>query len=139
MGTVLAAVTVANFNDSSKTHSFVGMVDTGATYLTLPNAWKDRFGELEKVEEVVLEMASGERRTGEVYAALRIKIENFRQVISEVLFMDMEPDELGNYEPLIGYLPLEAIPAGVDMLNHRLFKVRAKAKQNLCNRHKTKT
>jgi hypothetical protein len=37
----------------------------------------------------------------------------------------LEPDEDGEFEPLIGYLHLEAIPAGVDMLNHRLFKVKA--------------
>jgi hypothetical protein len=125
MGKVLASVTVSNFTDSSKSVNFIGLVDTGSTYLTLPSVWKDKLGELEKVEEVQLEMASGEIRTGEIYGAVQIKIDNFRQIISEVLFIEMEADEDGNYEPLIGYLPLESIPAGVDMLNHRLVKAKA--------------
>ena len=95
--------------------------------MTLPNAWRDKFGELEKVHELDLKLTSGEIRQGEIFAPLRIQIDNFRQIFGEVLFMEMEPDERGNYKPLIGYLPLEAIPVGVDMLNHRLFKVRAKA------------
>jgi hypothetical protein len=28
-----------------------------------------------------------------------------------------------DYEPMIGYLPLEAIPVAVDMLAHRLIRV----------------
>lgn len=98
MGKVLASVTVTNFTDSSKSVNFIGLVDTGSTYLTLPSAWKDKLGELEKVEEVQLEMASGEIRTGEIYGAVQIKIDNFRQIISEVLFIDIEADEDGNFE-----------------------------------------
>lgn len=106
----------------------MGMVDTGSTYLTLPSAWKDKFGELEKVHEVQLEMANGEFRSGEVFAPVRIKIDGFREVVGEVLFMDMEADIGGNYEPLIGYLPLEAIPVGVDVLNRRLVTAKVLAK-----------
>lgn len=126
MGIVLASVTVANFQDSSKTLNFTAMVDTGSTYLTLPAAWKDKFGELEKVHEVQLELASGELRDGEVFGPVRIKVDNFREVFGEVLFLEMEPDDKGNYEPLIGYLPLEAIPVGVDMLNHQLINAKAR-------------
>jgi hypothetical protein len=32
----------------------------------------------------------------------------------------MPENENGEYEPLTGYLPLEAIPVAVDMLGHRL-------------------
>jgi hypothetical protein len=72
-------------------------------------------------------LASGEFRPGEVRGPVYIKIGNFREISGEVLFTDMEPNEAGDYEPLIGYLPLEAIPAGVDMLNHNLFKVKIRA------------
>ena len=35
-------------------------------------------------------------------------------------FLETERNKHGSYEPLIGYLVLEAIPAAVDMLGHRL-------------------
>lgn len=128
MGTIITPVTVLNVGEPEKQISFDGLVDTGSTFLTLPNAWKEKLGKLEKVDEVSLELANGEIRTGEVYGPVKIKIGNFRTIYTEVLFIEMEANEEGNYEPLVGYLPLEAIPVGVDMLNHRLFKVRVRVK-----------
>ena len=128
MGTIITPVTVLNVGEPEKKISFDGLVDTGSTFLTLPSIWKEKLGKLEKVDEVSLELASGEIRTGEVYGPVKIKIGNFRPIYSEVLFIEMEANEEGNYEPLVGYLPLEAIPVGVDMLNHRLFKVKVRVK-----------
>jgi predicted aspartyl protease len=125
MGKIIEDVTVSNVSDKDSKITFDALVDTGATFLTLPNAWRAKLGELETLEEVELEMASGQLIEGEICGPVRIKIGEFRQIIGEVLFMEMESDADGNFEPLIGYLPLEAIPAGVDMLNHRLFKVKA--------------
>ena len=125
MGKIIEGVTVSNLSDTEDKITFDALVDTGATFLTLPNAWKNKLGELELLEEVELEMASGKIIEGEICGPVRIKIGEFRQIIGEVLFMEMEADTDGNFEPLIGYLPLEAIPVGVDMLNHRLFKVKA--------------
>ena len=42
---------------------------------------------------------------------------------SEVLFIDMEPED-GELEPLIGYIVLEQSQAAVDMLGHRLIHVK---------------
>jgi predicted aspartyl protease len=125
MGKIIEDVTVSNVSDKDSKITFDALVDTGATFLTLPKAWRAKLGELETLEEVELEMASGQLIEGEICGPVRIKIGEFRQIIGEVLFMEMESDADGNFEPLIGYLPLEAIPAGVDMLNHRLFKVKA--------------
>jgi hypothetical protein len=50
-------------------------------------------------------------------------VEGFRPIYSEVLFVDMKPQD-GVYEPLIGYIVLEQCQAGVDMLGHRLVHVR---------------
>lgn len=125
MGKIFADVTVSNVSDAGKKIAFDALVDTGATFLTLPAAWKDKLGNLEVFEVVELELASGEVVEGEICGPARIRIGEFRQIVGEVLFIEMEPDEDGNFEPLIGYLPLESIPAGVDMLNHRLFKVKA--------------
>jgi predicted aspartyl protease len=125
MGRIVTQVKITNFSDSTKAIEIDALVDTGASYLTLPGAWKERLGELKKIEDVEVETATGEIRKAEIYAAVSIKVANFREVISEVLFIDMEKTQDGEYEPLVGYLVLEAIPVAVDMLGHRLIKVRA--------------
>lgn len=125
MGKIIVSVSVASINNSENPIAFDGLVDAGATFLTLPLAWKERFDNLEKLDDVEMEMATGEIRAGEICGPVEIKIGNFRRIYGEVLFMEMQPDAQGDYEPLIGYLPLEAIPVGVDMLNHKLFKVKA--------------
>jgi len=125
MRRIITQIKIANFSDSSKAIEIDALVDTGASYLTLPSAWKKRLGDLKKIEDVEVEMGTGEIRKAEIYAAVSIKVANFREVVSEVLFIDMEKNEDGEYEPLVGYLVLEAIPVAVDMLGHRLVKVRA--------------
>lgn len=72
-----------------------------------------------------LKLRTGEIRQAEIYGAVRVKVANFREVIDEVLFLDMEANADGEYEPLVGYVVLEKIPVAVDMLGHRLVKVRA--------------
>lgn len=128
MGKIIVGVTVSNLLENEQTFAFDAFVDTGATFLTLPKAWKSKLGDIEVLEEVELELASGEIVEGEICGPVSIKVEDFRQIAGEVLFIDMDPGADGKYEPLIGYLPLEAIPAGVDMLNHCLFKVKAMLK-----------
>ena len=125
MGKIITDVIISNLTDQDRKISFDALVDTGATFLTLPKAWKERLGDLEVLEEVELELASGAVTEGEICGPVRVNIGNFRQIIGEVLFIEMTADESGEFEPLIGYLPLEAIPVGIDMLNHRLFKVKA--------------
>lgn len=125
MGKIVVDVTVSNLSESQNVVAFDALVDTGATFLTLPSAWKSRLGEIEVLESVELELASGDVVEGEICGPVKIKIGDFRQIAGEVLFIDMATGSDGEYEPLIGYLPLEAIPVGIDMLNHRLFKVKA--------------
>ena len=52
-----------------------------------------------------------------------VRIEGFRPIHSEVLFVEMEPEE-GEYEPRLGYIPLEQCGAAVDPIGHRLLPVR---------------
>lgn len=125
MGRIVTSVTVSNAFESAKSIRFDALVDMGATYLTLPAAWKERLGDLEKIEDVDFQTANGEIGTGAIHGPVRIQLEGFRPVFSEVLFIEMRSDEEGNYEPLVGYIPLEQIPVAVDMLGHRLVKVRA--------------
>ncbi|HXH69314.1 MAG TPA: aspartyl protease family protein [Pyrinomonadaceae bacterium] len=125
MGRIIILVTVSNTVESEKSFRFDAMVDTGVTYLTLPDAWKERLGDLEKIENVDFQTANGEIGTGAVHGPVRIQLEGFRPIFSEVLFIEMRTNKEGNYEPLVGYIPLEQIPVAVDMLGHRLVKVRA--------------
>ena len=99
------------------------LVDTGAGYLTLPMAWKERFGAFALEEEVTLQTATQQVVGGTVCGPALVRIEGFRPVHGEVLFVDMEPEE-GEYEPLLGYIPLEQCGAAVDLIGHRLLPVR---------------
>ena len=123
MGRIIASVTVNNVADPSMSIRCDALVDTGASFMVLPMAWRDRLGDLETMTEVEMETATQETIKGIVCGPVRIQIEGFRPIHHEVAFVEMTPDD-GKYEPLIGYLVLEHSQAGVDMLAHRLVKVK---------------
>ena len=122
MGRILTQVRLASFTDPSKALSLSALVDTGAAYITLPNAWRESLGEVEQLAEV--EMADQSLRKACVCGPVRARIGEFRLIMAEVLFLDMHPDEDGEYEPLVGYIALEQAGAAVDMLGHRLVHVK---------------
>lgn len=72
---------------------------------------------------VELQTATQQVVEGTVCGPVKIKVEGFRSVYNEVLFLDMEPDS-GEYEPLLGYIVLEQCGAAVDMIGHRLIPVK---------------
>lgn len=123
MGRVVTQVKLVNPMNKECHIEFSGMVDTGAAYVTLPKAWKHHLGELMKTEEVKLETATQDVVVGDIGGPVLITIEGFRPFFSEVLFIDMHPED-GMYEPLVGYLPLEQCQAAVDMVGHRLIHVK---------------
>jgi len=115
MGRIVASVVITNIVDASKSLRCDALVDTGASFMVLPSAWKDRLGTLEVVQTIDLETATQETIKGEVCGPVRIQIEGFRPIFNEVLFVEMKPED-GIYEPLLGYIVLEQSQAGVDML-----------------------
>ena len=119
MGRITASVRIENVGDSSKSIRCDALVDTGASHLVLPSAWKDRLGELELIETIQLQTATQESVSGEIWGPVRIQVEGFRHIYNEVVFIDMKPED-GLYEPLIGYIILEQSQAAIDMLGHRL-------------------
>jgi len=123
MGRIAASVKVQCVSDPDKKVRCDALVDTGASHLVLPSAWRDRLGDLEEIGAVALETATQARVDGVVCGPVRIEIEGFRPVFGEVVFVEMTPDD-GEYEPLIGYIPLEQSQAAVDMLGHRLVHVK---------------
>jgi predicted aspartyl protease len=123
VGRIIASVTIENATDLSKGMTCDALVDTGASLLVLPNAWRDRFGELEAGIEVEVETATQQTVMAEVCGPVRIQIEGFRPIFNEVAFIEMNPTN-GDYEPLIGYIVLEQSLASVDMLEHRLVPIK---------------
>jgi len=123
MGRIVTSVTVHNPFDKSKSLRCDALVDTGASHLVLPAAWKDRLGDLPLIDTVDVETATQAVEQGEIRGPVIIQVEGFRAVANEVLFIEMEPED-GIYEPLVGYLVLEQCQAAVDMLGHRLVHVK---------------
>jgi len=124
MGRIVAQVKLTNFADPTKTLAVSALVDTGSAYITLPNAWRESLGEVERLGEVDVEMADQSVKKACVCGPIRVRIGEFRPIVGEVLFLEMNPDDEGEYEPLIGYIALKQAGAAVDMLGHRLVHVK---------------
>ena len=122
-GQIIASVTVESFLNPSLSLRCDALVDTGASHLVLPAAWKDQLGELQLVETVEIEIADQSTLRGEICGPVKIQIEGFRAFSGEVVFIDMKPQD-GKYEPLAGYLVLEQSLAAVDMVGHRLIHLK---------------
>jgi predicted aspartyl protease len=123
MGRIVVSVLLHNTLDPSNEMRIDAFVDTGAGWLTLPMAWRDRLGDLPLIRTEQLETADQRVIAGEVRGPVTIQIEGFRPIVSEVIFMEMESRD-GHYDPLLGYLVLEQSSAAVDMVGHRLVAVR---------------
>lgn len=119
MGRIIASVRMENTKDASMSVRCDALVDTGSAFMVLPKAWRDRLGELDSVAKAEVETATQETVEGEICGPVKIEVEGFRPIYSEVLFLDMKPSN-GTYEPLIGYIVLEQCQAAVDLLGHRL-------------------
>ena len=124
MGRIVAQVKLTNFSDPTKTLAVSALVDTGSAYITLPTAWRESLGEVERLGEVDVERVDQSVRKACVCGPIRVRIGEFRPIVGEVLFLDMNPDDEGEYETLIGYIALEQAGAAVDMLGHRLVHVK---------------
>ncbi|WP_133512775.1 aspartyl protease family protein [Candidatus Thiosymbion oneisti] len=124
MGRIVVPVKITNLFDEDKSIQCEMFVDTGAGALILPQAWKERLGTFKRSEPVELQLANQEVVRGEACWPVEIKIDGFRPVANEVIFVDMGSSEENNYEPLLGYVILEQAQVAVDMLGHRLVPVR---------------
>jgi predicted aspartyl protease len=123
MGRITTPVVLRNTLDPRHELRVEALVDTGAGWLTLPMAWRERLGPLPVVRTEQLETADQRVIPGVVCGPVTIQIDGFRPIVTEVIFMDMEPrDE--RYDALLGYLVLEQSSAVVDMVAHCLVPVR---------------
>jgi hypothetical protein len=120
---IIASVQIDNVADSSKSVRCKAFVDIEASHMVLPIAWKERLGTLESTRTIQLETVTKEILKGEVCGPVRIQIEGFRPIFSEVAFVEIKPAD-GEYKPLIGYIVLEQSQAAVDVLGHRLVPIK---------------
>ncbi|MBI3864449.1 MAG: hypothetical protein HY290_21415 [Planctomycetia bacterium] len=123
MGRITSSIKINNVVDPSKAIRCDALVDTGASLMVLPTEWRERLGELETVRRVELETATQDIVHGDVCGPVKIQLEGFDPIYSEVLFLEMHPHD-GAYEPLIGYIVLEQSQAVVDLVGHRLIHVK---------------
>jgi predicted aspartyl protease len=123
MGRIVCQIAIENITNGRERLELSALVDTGASLLTLPKAWKEKLGDLQTIGDVELETAAQTTISGEICGPVKIQIEGFRPVFGEVLFIEMEPED-GIYEPLVGYIVLESSQASVDMIGHRLVPVK---------------
>ena len=121
MGRIIVSASIENGIDPSFRIQSDALVDTGAAYLTLPATWRERLGALTHLDTVSVETATQAVVSGDICGPVLLRMGDFRPVLTEALFIEMEPAE-GRYEPLIGYIPLEQAQAVVDMAGHRLAK-----------------
>ncbi|MEW5767985.1 MAG: hypothetical protein AB1797_10245 [bacterium] len=123
MGRIITPVEIKNATNPDYRIVCDALVDTGAAYMVLPTAWKSKLGDIEIIEEIEVELANQTAQKGEICGPVKLQIEGFRHIYTEVLFVDMRPED-GIYEPLIGYIVLEQSQAGVDILGHRLVHIK---------------
>lgn len=123
MGRIVASVFIDNVLAPDKKIRCDALVDTGASHMVLPTAWKERLGNLEEISTVEFETDTQNTARGSVCGPVRLRVEGFRPIFTEVVFVEMSPGD-GEYEPLIGYIVLEQSQAAVDMLGHRLVHVK---------------
>ena len=122
MGRIVVEARIENGTDATCHVHCDALVDTGAAYLTLPKAWQARLGQLTKLDTVEVETVTQTVVSSDICGPVLLRMEHFRPVLTEVLFIEMEPAD-GQYEPLIGYIPLEQAQAAVDLVGHRLVKI----------------
>jgi predicted aspartyl protease len=66
MGRIVASVIIENLTDQDARIRCDALVDTGASYMVLPDAWRDRLGELDEITTVPLETARQETVEGKI-------------------------------------------------------------------------
>lgn len=123
MGRIISSVKIENVADPSKSIRCDALVDTGTSLMVLPTAWRDRLGSLDTARRVEVETATQSVVHADVCGPVKIQMEGFEPIFSEVLFLEMNPHD-GTYDPLIGYIVLEQSQAAVDLVGHRLLHVR---------------
>ena len=120
---IIVSVKIENVRDVFKSLSCEAFVDTDVSLMMLPAAWKDRLGNLESSRTIEVETSTQGTLRCEVCGPVRIQMEGFRPIFSEVSFVEMKTEE-EECEPVVGHIVLAQSQAGVDVLGHRLVRIK---------------
>ncbi len=123
MGRIITSVSIENLIDVNKSITWDALVDSVASYMVLPAAWQEQLGDFPVFRTVELQTATQVTIEGRVCGPVKIQVEGFDPISSEVLFVKMEPQD-GVYEPLLGYIPLEQSQAAVEIQGDRLMRAK---------------
>lgn len=123
MTRIRAQVTLRSLLDTEHRIVCDAGVDTDMLFMVLPQAWRERLGNLCMARSVEYRSVGGRVVAGDVYGPVEITIEGFRPVCSEVLFLDPSRSE-GADEPMIGSLVLTQSRAAVDEQGQKLKHVK---------------
>ncbi|MCG3195650.1 MAG: hypothetical protein GHCLOJNM_00117 [bacterium] len=106
MGRIRTSVRIDNPSEMDASIRCDARVDTGASHMVLPSAWRDRLGNLVEIGSVEVEIAAQDVVEATVCGPVRIQVQGFRPIFSEFFFIDMNPGDGAN-ERLVGYIVLE--------------------------------
>jgi len=124
MGEIVVDLTVENLLEPLRRITCKATVDAGAYGLILPKAWKSRLGDLPDLTVVDLEGADRRVVTAEIGGPVRVPLEGFRRIATEVVFVEMPPLSDGTYRPVVGATVLALANVEVDLQRHRLITKR---------------
>ena len=122
MGRIVTAVKIENALDPSRKIEVDAVVDVDAYIMTLPDAWRDKLGELPVSRQITVGGPGERTSAGEICGPVYVQIAGFRRIASEVLFTEMKR-LAGEYQPAIGHITLEQSQAAVDNANQRLIQI----------------
>jgi len=66
MGQIVASVEIKNASNPEYQIMCDALVDTGASYMVLPSAWKNKLGDIEIVAQIEVELANQTVQIGEI-------------------------------------------------------------------------
>ena len=66
MGRIVASVEIKNASNPEYQIMCDSLVDTGASYMVLPSAWKNKLGDIEIVAQIEVELANQTVQIGEI-------------------------------------------------------------------------
>lgn len=78
MGRIVASVVVSSYLDPEKSLRCDALVDTSASHLVLPRAWKERLGTLPRSGQVEIETPEQKLASAEICGPVEIQVEGFR-------------------------------------------------------------
>ena len=86
MGRIVTLVNITNVKNPDYFIRCDALIGTGASYMFLPTAWKERLGDLNFMRTVELQTSTQSTVKGEIYGPVQIQLEGFPAIYNEMDF-----------------------------------------------------